>query len=333
MGHGIGHFIVGERDRMTGPSARNCEPCLGYRVHSPLKPLFAFLLAGLMVLGPGVSRIANADIQLLQANGETLTLAAPARRIITLAPNLAELVFAAGAGDHLLAVVEYSDFPEAVLHIPRVGNAFRIDLERIIELKPDLVIAWQSGNPQTALHKLDQLGITVWQLEITRPEEIADVVESISLAAGTQTQGRISATQLRGRLSVLSQENAGKPPIEFFYQVAARPLYTINDQHIISRSLEICGGHNVFARLQTLAPQISREAVILEDPQVMIAPEIQGTPPALQHWQEWSRLQAVQNNAMLYLPADAISRAGPRLLDSIELACKLLDEVRKVINH
>ncbi len=287
------------------------------------------VIASLVFLAAGVPRDANATIDLPQANGETLSLSTPATRIITLAPNLAELVFAAGAGDHLQAVVEYSDFPAAVLQIPRIGDAFRIDLERIIELQPDLVIAWKTGNPQAALQKLEKLGINVWQMEITRPEEIADAVEIISLAAGTQAHGQAVAQQLRNKLSALSKENAGKTPVVFFYQIAPRPLYTVNGRHIISRSMEICGGQNVFADLQALAPQVSRESVILANPQVMIAPEITGEPPALHVWEDWPHLQAVQNRAMLYLPADDISRAAPRLLDGIELACKLLDEVRE----
>jgi len=296
--------------------------------HFPTAATTIFI-ASLIFLAAGLAGNANANIDLLQANGETLTLSAPATRIITLAPNLAELVFAAGAGGQLQAVVEYSDFPAAVLQIPRVGDAFRIDLERIIELRPDLVIAWKTGNPQAALQKLKQLGISVWQMEITHPGEIADAVEHISLAAGTQAHGQLVAQNLRNRLTRLVQQNSGKTPVEYFYQIAARPLYTVNGQHIISRSLQICGGHNVFAGLPTLAPQVSRESVILANPQVMIAPEIPGEPPALNDWNEWPRLQAVQNKAMLYLPADDISRAAPRLLDSIELACQLLDEVRK----
>jgi len=296
--------------------------------HFPTAATTIFI-ASLIFLAAGLAGNANANIDLLQANGETLTLSAPATRIITLAPNLAEFVFAAGAGGQLQAVVEYSDFPAAVLQIPRVGDAFRIDLERIIELRPDLVIAWKTGNPQAALQKLKQLGISVWQMEITHPGEIADAVEHISLAAGTQAHGQLVAQNLRNRLTRLVQQNSGKTPVEYFYQIAARPLYTVNGQHIISRSLQICGGHNVFAGLPTLAPQVSRESVILANPQVMIAPEIPGEPPALNDWNEWPRLQAVQNKAMLYLPADDISRAAPRLLDSIELACQLLDEVRK----
>ena len=287
-----------------------------------------FLIAHLVFFGLVAAQNSFADIPVPQANGATLVLSAPAERIITLAPNLAELVFAAGAGERLMAVVEYSNFPAQVTQIPRIGDAFRIDLERIIELGPDLVIAWKSGNPQTALQKLEQLGITIWQIEITRPEEIADAVENISQAAGTRAYGQAVARQLRSRLANLQQQNAGKTPVDYFYQIAPRPLYTINGRHIISRSLEVCGGRNIFADLPALAPQISRESVILANPQAMIAPEISGEPPALAAWRDWPRLHAVQNRTMLYLPADEISQATPRLLDSIDLACKLLDEVR-----
>jgi iron complex transport system substrate-binding protein len=287
-----------------------------------------FLLSLSISIGLIAAQTSIASISLPQANGETLTLPGPAMRIITLAPNLAELVFSAGAGDRLEAVVEYSNFPAQVAQLPRIGDAFRIDLERILEFEPDLVIAWKSGNPQTALKKLEQLGINVWQVEITRPEEIADVVENISRAAGTETTGQTVAGQLRSRLAQLQQKNAKKAPVSYFYQIAPRPLYTINGRHIISRSLEICGGKNIFSELAALAPQISIESVIIANPQAMIAPGIPDDAPALRTWLDWPQLQAVQNKNMLYLPADEISQATPRLLDSIDLACELLDKVR-----
>lgn len=270
----------------------------------------------------------SADISLTQANGDTLVLPGHAKRIITLAPNLTELVFAAGAAEHLLAVDEYSNYPPQAAKLPRIGDAFRFDLERILTLKPDLVIAWQSGNPQTALSKLEQLGIAVWQLEITSPDEIAAAIEQIAYAVGNTHHGQQVAEQLRQRLLELRQQYEFKAPLEYFYQVAARPLFTINSQHIISRSLEICGAQNIFADLDVLAPQVSLESVIRANPQAMLAPDIEGQPPALESWKEWPQLRAVHNNALLYLPADTISRATPRLLDSIELACKRLDEIR-----
>jgi len=285
------------------------------------------------LFGPAAAQAADSGITLSQADGGTIKLERPADSIVTLAPNLAELVFAAGAGDRLKAVVEYSNFPPEAARIPRVGDAFRIDLERIVELNPDLVIAWRSGNPQTALDKLQQLGARVWQIEITTPGEIAGAVEAIARAAGTGTVGRARATQLRDRLAALERQNAGKTRLDYFFQISPNPLYTVNGRHIISRSLAMCGAHNVFADLPALAPPVSRESVILADPQVMIAPEIPGEAPALESWRDWPRLRAVQNGALLYLPVDEISQATPRLLNSIELACTYFDEVRSSIKR
>jgi iron complex transport system substrate-binding protein len=284
------------------------------------------LLLALLTLPASLT--AHTAVTLPQAGGGSLTLTAPADRIITLAPNLTELVFAAGAGERLVAVVEYSNYPARARQVPRVGDAFRIDLERIAGFEPDLVIAWKSGNPQAALQKLEQMGISVWQVEITRLEEIPDVLENISRAAGSATFGKTAARQMRLRLQTLRQRNAGKLPIDYFYQVAARPLYTINGHHIISRGLEICGGVNIFAELPALAPQVTVESVVVANPQAMIAPDAAGEFRALAAWAAWPRLRATMSNNFIYLPADQISQATPRLLDSIELACRLLDEVR-----
>ena len=275
------------------------------------------------------SQTGFADITLQQADGETLVIAQAATRVITLAPNLAEIVFAAGAGERLVAVVEYSNFPEQVTEIQRVGNAFRIDLERIVALEPDLVIAWASGNPQTALQKLEQLGFPVLQVEISQPEEIAGTVEMLAHAMGTDDTGQEVARQLREKLANLKQQYTGKTDVSYFYQVAARPLFTVNGQHIISRGLELCGGKNIFSELSSLAPQIDREAVIIADPQTMIAALAPGETTSLDIWRDWPRLQAIESDNLFYLSADEISQATPRFLDSMVLACQFLDQVRK----
>lgn len=297
------------------------------------KPLCRFLLRVVASIGvlAMTAPACMAEITLTQANGNLLVLPAPAKSIITLAPNLAELVFAAGAGERLLAVGAYSDFPAEVKDIPQIGDAFRIDLERVLSLQPDLVIAWPSGNPQAALQKLADLGITVWQIEIQTPAEIAAVIDAIAVAAGTEAVGHAAAESLRQRLTTLVAENAHKAPLDFFYQIASEPLYTVSDGHIISRSLEVCGGRNIFANLPTLAPQIGRESVIQANPSVMIAAEVPGQAAALDGWLQWPSLDAVKQMAFVYLPADDISRAGPRLLDGIELACQRFDEIRLIL--
>ena len=272
---------------------------------------------------------ARAAIELLQENGSMLVLEHPARKVITLAPNLAELMFAAGAGDLLMAAVEYSDFPAGAAALPRVGDAFRFDLERILALDPDLVIGWQSGNPEAALKNLEALGLPVWRTEIRNPEGIADLLEQIGNATGRVASGQLAGGEFRARLARLKTSNAGKPALSFFYQVAERPLFTVNGEHLISQSMAVCGAENVFKSLSSLAPQISREAVLLADPEVLVAPRLPNQPDPLAAWRAWPRLRAVQNGFLIYLPADEISRATPRLLDSIELACKVLNGFRE----
>lgn len=273
---------------------------------------------------------AVADIRLEQAGPEALHLQEPATRLVSLAPHLAELVFAAGAGDLLLATVAYSDYPAAAARLPRIGDAFRFDLERILSLKPDLVLAWDSGNPASALLALENLGLRVWHVEINRPEDIADTLEAIGAATGHEASAAIAAQSLRARLDALRRQYAGRPPVRYFYQIGARPLYTVNGKHLISQSLSLCGGENVFAGINALAPQITHESVLQANPEALLAGRLEGSDDEpLAQWREWPRLQAVQKQAFFYLNADHMNRATPRLLDAVEQACQWFDQYRE----
>jgi iron complex transport system substrate-binding protein len=272
---------------------------------------------------------AGAAVKLPQADGSVLQLESPAERLITLSPHLAELVFAAGAGGHLIATVEYSEYPEAASVIPRIGNAFRIDVERVVSLRPDLVIAWESGNPDQAITQLGSLGIPVWSVEIREPAEIASVLEHIGSASDEQPSAGMAALEFRRRLENLSMRYDSRPVLDFFYQVDARPLFTINGEHLISKGLNLCGGRNIFHGQAGLAFQVAQESVIVANPDALFAPFLDNGPDPLAAWLEWTGMQAVQQDALFLLPADKISRATPRLLDAIELACNLLDGLRE----
>lgn len=267
-------------------------------------------------------------IELSQPDGSNLVLNAPAARIVSLSPHLAELVYAAGAGERLAATVEYSEFPPEAAALPRVGDAFRIDIERVHMLEPDLILAWASGNPDAAMARLDDLGFNVWRIEIREPGEIADMVEMIGRAAGTGQAASETAGEIRNKINAISSVGAGDGTISWFYQVAEQPLYTVNGEHLISRGLELCGGRNVFAGLATLAPQIGIEAVLTEDPRLLIGPDIKGQPDPLAHWRSWPRMRAVREDNFLLLDADAISRATPRFIDALVQACTMLDKLR-----
>lgn len=285
--------------------------------------LVALVLSG-TALPAGAS-----DIHLPQADGSPLRLAAPAERIVTLAPHLAEGVFAAGAGPRLLATVEYSEYPPAAADMPRIGDAFRLDIERIVALQPDLVIAWDSGNPRQAVAQLRDMGLAVWSVEIRTPAGIADFIEDVGRATDRSAAAKPVARELRRRLADLGARYEGATPVSYFYQVDVKPLFTINGEHLISRGLALCGGVNIFASEPGLAFQTSRESVIVADPRALLAPFLDGEADPLAAWRAWPGMRAVREEALLLLPADEISRATPRFLDSLELACKLMHGLRE----
>ena len=287
--------------------------------------VFLFLLA--------FSMQSLAGISLPQADGSSLELNAPAERLLTLSPHLAELVFAAGAGENLVATVEYSEYPEAAASVPRIGDAFRIDVERVLALSPDLVIAWDSGNPRQAISQIVSLGIPVWSVEIREPGEIAEIIRAIGDASGQTQTASIAAANFQLRLNKLSSRHVSHQTLDYFYQVDENPLYTINGEHLISKGLSLCGGHNIFHDLPGLAFQVTHESVIVADPVAMFAPVQDNEPNPLAAWLEWPGMQAVSGNALFMLPADKISRATPRLLDALEIACSLLDGLRKEKNN
>lgn len=259
---------------------------------------------------------------------------APAR-IVTLAPHLAELVHAAGAGDRLVGTVEFSDYPEAVLALPRVGDAFRVDLEALAGLRPDLVLYWPSGNARELPGRLAQLGYRAVGLEPDGLDSIAAQIRLIGALAGTEAVAQAAAAALTGELSRLRAAHAQARPVRVFYQVAARPLLTVNGRHIISDAIISCGGVNVFADLPELTPAVSVEAVLAEWPQAIVAtwypvPD-EAPPPAtvvLADWLRWPSVPAVAEGQLVAINADLLSRPTPRMLEGVAALCSGLERAR-----
>jgi iron complex transport system substrate-binding protein len=276
-----------------------------------------------------IPSLAASEHKLVQADGTVFLFQGPATRIVTLSPHLTEIVFAAGAGDRLIATVEYSNYPAAAKDIPRIGDAFRIDIERVLSLRPDLVIAWDSGNPRAAVSQLRSLGVPIWSVEITEPVEIAETLETIGELTEQHEKTQIQAMELRQRLTDLTRNYEDEQVLDYFYQIGSAPLFTITGKHLISRSLELCGGHNIFSDEPGLAFQVSHESVIVADPDALFAPAQEDASNPLADWLEWPAMQAVGQQALYLLPADPVSRATPRFLDSLELACKLLHQLRE----
>jgi len=245
-------------------------------------------------------------------------------RIVSLSPHLAELVFAVGAGDRLVGVSAHTDFPEAAASLPIIGDAFMLDLERMTLLNPDLLLAWKSGTPA---HVVDELASQGYKVEVIRTRSLKDIPEALRRIGGLTGQSAaasVVAEEFVTGLQLLEEGARDAAPIRVFYQVSARPLYTINGEHYVSQLIEICGGTNIFADLGKLAPLIGVEAVLERDPEVMLAGDDAG-PEAFREWDRLQGIAASRYGNRFWMPAAEIGRATPRLLEAGAAICRALE--------
>jgi iron complex transport system substrate-binding protein len=254
--------------------------------------------------------------------------AAPPQRIVSLAPHLTELAFTAGAGDRIVATVEYSNYPEAARAIPRIGDAFRVDLERLLALRPDAVLVWESGTPAPTVERIRALQVPVVSFQTQRLEHVAAVLRSIGRLAGTSDVAERAAVDYERRIQELRERYRERTPVRVFIEVDDRPLYTVNGQQIVSEIVELCGGRNVFADLSELAPAIGIEAVIAANPQAIISTD-DTVPDAAAQWSRWRHIEAVRTGNVYTLRSDDIARATTRLTVAAEAVCRTLDTARQ----
>ncbi len=253
------------------------------------------------------------------------TNAAYAYGIVSLAPNITEMVYAAGAGKYLVGVDAYSDYPPAAKKLRKVATFSGIDLERVIALHPDLVIAWRGGNPQAQLDKLKRFGIKILYSDPQRLLDIPAMIEKIGSLAGTSAVARVAAAKFRDQYHQLQQRyqhfaQHNRPKV--FYQVWQQPLTTINGRSLISKIINFCGGRNIFANLPMIAPQVTLESVLVADPDLIISGEKQAT--LLAYWARWQQVSAVKHHALYSINPDLIARPGPRILQGVQRVCIVL---------
>ncbi len=261
--------------------------------------------------------------------GNSVRVAKAAQRIVALSPHLAELTYAAGAGERLVGAVEYSDYPAEAKALPRVGSDAGIDLEAVLALKPDLALAWPNVGTTRAVNRIAELGIPTFRSEPRELDDIPRTLERIGWLAGTAVEAARAAAAFRARAQEIEKRYASRPKVRVFYQVWDRPLQTVNGNHVISKVMAMCGAENVFAALPAIAPEIDREAVLKANPQVIIASGSDGRRPAwLDEWKGYSGLAAAARGHLYTLPPELIQRHTPRLLDGAALLCEIVERVR-----
>jgi len=272
---------------------------------------------------------AHAELVIKDDTQTEIRLKAPAKRIIALAPHVAESLYAAGAGDKMVGTVDYSDYPPEAKKLPRVGGYSRVDLEAVAALKPDLIIAWQSGNNMPQVDKLRALGLTVYVSQPNRMEDVADQLERYGQLAGSEATAQAAARQFRQRLEKLRADNRGKAKIRVFYQIWKTPLMTVGGPQIISDAIRLCGGENVFGHIKQMAPHVSVEAVLEADPEAIVATGMgDARPEWLADWDKWTRMTAVKRGNLFHINPDIMQRHTPRILDGAEKLCAHLDVAR-----
>lgn len=280
-----------------------------------------------MLLGLALS--ANAEQCVTDDAARQVCLPQPAKRIVALSPGATELLFSAGAGEKMAAAVSFSDYPPAAKKLPRVGSYKRLDLEAIVAIQPDLIVAWRSGNPMTEVERLMDMGLTVYVSEPRRFEDVSTTIERLGKLAGTRAVADGAANGFRSGIAALQARHGSAAPVTVFYQVWQEPLMTVNDAHLISEAIRTCGGVNVFGDLHALAPRISREAVLEKDPQVIVAGGMgEDSPDWLDPWKAFSSLQAVKLDNLFFVPPSTLQRPTTKMLAGTRTLCQHLETAR-----
>ena len=285
------------------------------------------MIRRLLILALAIAPAAQASVSVTDDAGHTVALAAPAQRIVSLAPNITDALFAAGAGSHVVGTSRFSDHPEAAKAIPIVGDATTLDLERIVSLKPDLIVAWKSGTPAALVEKLSRLGIPVFYAETTRLADIAPAVRRFGILAGTEAEANRQATAFDAALATLRTTYAGRKRLKVFFQVWDKPLMTIGHAQIIDDAIDLCGGSNVFADLAQPAPTVTQEAVLARGPDAIVTAGNDASSLAM--WKKSAFLPAVKHDNVFVVDAPTLVLPSPSILPAVETLCRRLDEGRR----
>jgi len=251
------------------------------------------------------------------------------QRIIALAPHLVENLYSIGAGERIVGSSDYADYPPAALKIPRVSHYSGVDIEKILTLKPDLILAWRSGTPAADLARMQQLGLPVVVTDIKDLTELAHHIELLGELTGTSAQAGPLARQYLLQLQQLKQQYQQAKPVPTFYELWGNPLTTAANQAWPAQQLKLCGASNVFADAVGDYPQIGLEQVLVRNPELIIQPISANEKRQLVNWQQWPAIKAVQQQQIIQPNADVLHRTTLRMLPGLTQLCQQIDQVRQ----
>lgn len=262
----------------------------------------------------------------LDDEGRSVTLAHAPKRIVSLSPGATAMIFAAGGGARLVGTVQFSIEPEAARRITRIGDAHGYDLERILALHPDVIVAWSGGASAAQLAPLERAGLVIYRHHVVRLNDLAPSIERLGVLLGTPGVAHDAAASLRGRIDQLRSQYRNPQPPRVLIQVWDRPVYTVGGAQLISDAVEVCGYRNLFADLADAAPAVALEAIASRDPEVILAlaADAPNARAWLLRWQALPALRAVRVGALLPFVDARLSRLGPEVVDATEELCQAL---------
>jgi iron complex transport system substrate-binding protein len=274
---------------------------------------------------PAENTGAGSAITLVDAMGRSMRLDLPVRRVISTAPNLTEIAFAVGGGDRLVGRTKGCDYPPETSRIPIIGDYKVFDYEKMIALKPDLILMTFAGNEESSYRKLLNLGLKVFTLDATTIGTIVNALDTVGLLLGKKEEAAVLSARLRGEIDSIRTLAEGKPPVSAFIVIDKSPLITVS-RGFLDEAIRIAGGVNIAAGAAESYPQFSREALITADPEVILLPagSISEIGSLLEANPDWRGLRAVRNHRVYAIPADIISRPGPRIVQGVRLIYQAL---------
>ncbi|WP_223485627.1 cobalamin-binding protein [Pseudomonas sp. A-RE-19] len=255
-------------------------------------------------------------VLLLAVNGPV----AAVERVVSLAPSLSEIVVELNSADLLVGVLDAGERPAELKGIPSVGSYGQLDMERLLSLKPDLLLLWPGSMGPAQREQLKGLNIPTYVAEPHNLEQLAAQIEVIAAQLGRPERGVSLAENLRQRLGSLRQRYRRDEPLRVFYQVWDRPLYTVGGGQIISDALQVCGARNVFADLTQPAPQVSVEAVLQRNPEVILASD----QAQLDAWKTWAQVTAVAQGQLLLVTDKGLERPSGQMIEATAKLCQLI---------
>jgi iron complex transport system substrate-binding protein len=259
--------------------------------------------------------------------GRKVELPQDPQRIVALAPSISEIIFALDQGSRLKGVTQYSDYPPQALQLPRVGSYVRLDLEKIVALKPDLCLATKDGNPKEIVDRLQSMQIPVYVVDphdlatvIRTVEEIGNIINASEMANNLADEMRNRLERIRHRVA----QTERRPRV--FIQIGISPIISAGSQTFLHDLITMAGGLNVAAGYNAY-PRFSREQVLALSPDVIIITSMARQAVFLEikaQWSRWPDLPAARDQRIFLVDSDVFDRPTPRLLDGLEILVKLI---------